>query len=150
MISWLEKQGHPGFRCLSISTAALLLAVAFSMPTASRFSRGVRNSAPLDMGTRSQAMDNFDVDAGPLPEQLDTILNRHHIVYIYAFGSLEDIRGEAVRGNHSLDDALRIVLRGTRCNHQTLSRFISISCADHHRSGESPLALDTVIVTARE
>jgi len=94
-------------------------------------------------------METLDVDVGPLPEQLDTILNRRHIVYIYAFGSLEDIRGEAVRGNHSLDDALRIVLRGTRCNHQTLSRFISISCANPIRSAESPLALDTVVVNSK-
>jgi hypothetical protein len=59
----------------SVYTGAVLLTVAFSMPATGPFGADVSVAAQSDMQMRLQAMDNFDVDAGPLPQQLDTILS---------------------------------------------------------------------------
>jgi len=124
----------------AISLVALVAATPVKIPPRLDAVLPAQSSLERSM----QTVDDFDVEAGPLPQQLGRVLNKQQVDYIYSFEELEGIRGSAVHGRLSLADALGAILEGTGCSHELFAGTISILCSGraHVRESRGPLHRD--------
>jgi len=81
-----------------------------------------------DIAALLQRVDRFDIARERLPNQLEELLNRRGISYIYTFGDLRAVQGNEVHGQLSLQAALQQVLDGTGCHDETFASYLEISC----------------------
>ena len=81
-----------------------------------------------DIAALLQRVDRFDVARERLPNQLEELLNRRGISYIYTFWDLRAVQGNEVHGQLSLQAALQQVLDGTGCHDETFASYLEISC----------------------
>jgi hypothetical protein len=130
-----STETHPmGIRLLSVTASAILLvALNASAPVKGYSGADEGLPAQASLEARLQTVNDFDVDAGPLPQQLNLILTSRQVVYLYSFEELQGIEGAAVHGRLSLAEALRIMLQGTGCVHQLFADSIAVSCSEHAR-----------------
>jgi hypothetical protein len=85
---------------------------------------GVRPKVDVLLG----AMDRFDIGAGKLPDQLQALFSPRQLIFIYSFRDLETVKGNAVRGQLTLNAALRTMLEGTGCTYKTFDNMLEVSC----------------------
>ena len=122
----------PGTLVKSATVAAVSLALTATLLVKSQFSQEAAVQPEVEF--QLDAMDDFDIEAGPLHDQLDLMLNSRRITYIYDFQNLNGVKGAAVHGQFSLDVALQKMFEGTGCAHQHFARSIEVFCATHTTS----------------
>src|SRR5882757_9822552 len=118
----LSRRRLPGAILKSATMATV--AVTATLLAKSQFNQ--ETGAQPEVEFRLNAMDDFDIQAGPLRSQLDLMLNTRRITYIYDFHNLDGVRGAAVRGQFSLDMALQRMFEGTGCAHHLFAKSIEV------------------------
>lgn len=121
---------HLGRRITAAAALTSLLALLISgrVTSYSGMELAARSDVQANIRVLLNSMDRFDIEAGALPDQLQALLSRRKLVYIYSFRDLQKINGNAVRGQLSLGAALRMMLDGTGCTYETFDNSLEVSC----------------------
>jgi hypothetical protein len=121
---------HLGGRITIAATLTPLLVLVMSgrMMNLRNVTFPTQPDARPDIKVMLETVDEFDINEGPLPEQLATLLNHRQLQYVYIYRDLNSVKGNRLRGRLSLGAALQRVLEGTGCFYETFERNLAVSC----------------------